>query len=330
MAGVTFAPEQLATGAQRADGNGVDSEAEAAKLAENGLELNALTQVANSRVQIMKTAMGLGELMGLFDALNISASGLTAQRLRMDVTSANLANAETTRTPEGGAYRRQDVILQESSGSDTFAGSLAGAMGSGEAPAGVEVAAIIHDTTPTKKVYEPSNPEADGQGYVEMPNVNPVSEMTDLIDASRSYQANVTAMQTTKQVFSKTIELLSNSPIRSLPISPISCQATQWAVPKRAAASGRSARSAAPEKPARGRAADPAGGFGGMLTNAIGDLQKTQEAASTQATALATGQTQDLSSVITAVQEAQLSMELATQVRSKAVEAYTEIFHTQI
>ena len=146
--------------------------------------------------------------MGLFDALNISASGLTAQRLRMDVTSANLANAETTRTPEGGAYKRQDVILQESSGYDTFAGSLAGAMGSGEAPAGVEVAAIVDDTTPTKKVYEPSNPEADGQGYVEMPNVNPVSEMTDLIDASRSYQANVTAMQTTKQVFSKTIELL--------------------------------------------------------------------------------------------------------------------------
>jgi flagellar basal-body rod protein FlgC len=146
--------------------------------------------------------------MGLFDALNISASGLTAQRLRMDVTSANLANAQTTRTPEGGPYKRQDVILQESSGSDTFAGSLAGAMGSSDTPAGVEVAAIVDDTTPTKKVYEPTNPEADKQGYVEMPNVNPVSEMTDLIDASRSYQANVTAMQTTKTVFSKTIELL--------------------------------------------------------------------------------------------------------------------------
>jgi flagellar basal-body rod protein FlgC len=146
--------------------------------------------------------------MGLFDALNISASGLTAQRLRMDVTSANLANAQTTRTPEGGPYKRQDVILQESSGADTFAGSLAGAMGSSDTPAGVEVAAIVDDTTPTKKVYEPTNPEADKQGYVEMPNVNPVSEMTDLIDASRSYQANVTAMQTTKTVFSKTIELL--------------------------------------------------------------------------------------------------------------------------
>ena len=147
--------------------------------------------------------------MSLFDALNISASGLTAQRLRMDVTSANLANAQTTRTPEGGAYRRQDVVLQEQSGDGSFAGALTGALGGdGGEPAGVEVAAIVPDTTPLRQVYEPGNPEANAQGYVEMPNVNPVEEMTDLIDASRSYQANVTAMQTTKQVFSKTIELL--------------------------------------------------------------------------------------------------------------------------
>jgi flagellar basal-body rod protein FlgC len=146
--------------------------------------------------------------MSLFDALNISASGLTAQRLRMDVTSANLANAQTTRTPEGGAYKRQDVVLQEQSGDGSFAGALTGALGNDGEPAGVEVAAIVPDTTPNRQVYEPGNPDADAQGYVEMPNVNPVEEMTDLIDASRSYQANVTAMQTTKQVFSKTIELL--------------------------------------------------------------------------------------------------------------------------
>jgi flagellar basal-body rod protein FlgC len=145
--------------------------------------------------------------MALFDALNISASGLTAQRLRMDVTSANLANAQSTQTPAGGAYRRQDVVLQASAGEGTFAGALTGALGGGE-PAGVEVAAIVPDTTPPRRVYEPGNPQADAQGYVEMPNVNPVEEMTDLIDASRSYQANVTAMQTTKQVFAKTIELL--------------------------------------------------------------------------------------------------------------------------
>ncbi len=148
--------------------------------------------------------------MSIFSALNISASGLTAQRLRMDVTSANLANAQSTETPEGGPYRKQDVVLQEQSGDGSFAGSLAGAIGgSGDAePAGVEVAAIIPDGTPPRQVYEPGNPQANARGYVEMPNVNPVEEMTDLIDASRSYQANVTAMQTTKQVFSKTIELL--------------------------------------------------------------------------------------------------------------------------
>jgi flagellar basal-body rod protein FlgC len=145
--------------------------------------------------------------MALFSALEISASGLTAQRLRMDVSSANLANAQSTQTPEGGAYRRQVVVLQEQSAESTFAGALAGALGSG-GPAGVQVAAIVPDTTPLRRVYEPGNPQADERGYVEMPNVNPVEEMTDLIDASRSYQANVTAMQTTKQVFAKTIELL--------------------------------------------------------------------------------------------------------------------------
>ncbi|MBS1678706.1 MAG: flagellar basal body rod protein FlgC [Actinobacteria bacterium] len=146
--------------------------------------------------------------MGLFDALNISASGLTAQRLRMDVSSANLANAQSTRTPAGGPYRRQDVVLQEAAGNGSFAGALRGALGAGAEPAGVEVAAIVPDTTPLRQVYEPGNPAANARGYVEMPNVNPVEEMTDLIDASRSYQANVTAMQTTKQVFAKTIELL--------------------------------------------------------------------------------------------------------------------------
>jgi flagellar hook-basal body complex protein FliE len=117
----------------------------------------------------------------------------------------------------------------------------------------------------------------------------------------------------------------------TLPISPISSQATQWAVPKAGGGEWSVGKVGGPEKSGAGAAAaDPAGGFGGMLSNAIDGLQKTQEAASTQATQLATGQTQDLSSVVTAVQEAQLSMELATQVRSKAVEAYTEIFHTQI
>lgn len=144
--------------------------------------------------------------MGLFDAIDIAASGLTAQRLRMDVTAENLANAQTTRTPEGGPYRRKSVVLQESGGG--FAGQLAAFGGGAEPPQGVEAAAIVPDTTPLRRVYDPGHPDADADGYVTMPNVNPVTEMVDLIDASRAYEANVTAMQTTKSAFAKTIELL--------------------------------------------------------------------------------------------------------------------------
>lgn len=143
--------------------------------------------------------------MGMFNAIDISASGLTAERLRMDVTAENLANAETTRTPEGGPYRRKTVILQQAGGG--FAGQLTGAL-AGSEPAGVEAVGVVPDNTPLRQVYEPGNPEANANGYVTMPNVNPVTEMTDLIDASRAYQANVTALQTTKTVFTKTIELL--------------------------------------------------------------------------------------------------------------------------
>lgn len=144
--------------------------------------------------------------MGLFDAIDISASGLTAERLRMDVTAENLANAQTTRTAEGGPYRRKTVILQQAGGG--FAGQLAGAIGSSAEPAGVEAVGIVADATPLRRVYDPGHPDADAEGYVLMPNVNPVTEMVDLIDASRAYQANVTALQTAKTAFSKTIELL--------------------------------------------------------------------------------------------------------------------------
>lgn len=146
--------------------------------------------------------------MGLFDAIDISASGLTAERLRMDVTAENLANAQTTRGPDGGAYRRKAVVLQQQSGGG-FAGALAGAVQRGNGgPRGVEVTAIVPDTTPSRRVHDPGHPDADADGYVELPNVNPVTEMVDLIGASRAYEANVTAMQTAKTIFSKTLELL--------------------------------------------------------------------------------------------------------------------------
>lgn len=147
--------------------------------------------------------------MGLFDALSISASGLSAERLRMDITAENLANAQSTQGADGQPYRRKEVVLQSTGSGGGFPAALAGAMGgAGETPGGVAVAAIVEDDTPGRRVYDPGHPDADAQGYVTMPNVDSVTEMVDLISASRAYEANVTAMQTAKQMFTKTLELL--------------------------------------------------------------------------------------------------------------------------
>ena len=151
----------------------------------------------------------------MFDALNVSATGLTAERLRMDVTAENLANAQTTRGADGQPYRRKEVVLSEVSGGG-FGSQLAKAIGAGSAsgsigahpPGGVEVAGITQDQTPGKLVYDPGHPDADAKGYVRMPNVDTVGEMVDLISASRAYEANVTAMNAAKQMFSKTLDLL--------------------------------------------------------------------------------------------------------------------------
>lgn len=156
--------------------------------------------------------------MSLFNAMRISATGMSAERTRMDVASENLANANSTNGPNG-AYRRKEVALRAANGS-TFAQTLSVAAATasarvngggstiGTTVGGVQVAQIVEDQTPNRKIYDPGHPDADGQGYVEMPNVNPVVEMTDLISASRAYEANVTAMQTSKTMFSKTMDIL--------------------------------------------------------------------------------------------------------------------------
>jgi flagellar basal-body rod protein FlgC len=146
--------------------------------------------------------------MSLFGGLEISASGLTAERLRMDVTAENLANAQTTRGANGQPYRRKEVVLQEAAGS--FGATLSKAMGGGASGStgGVQVAGVVEDSAPLKRVYDPGHPDADAQGYVAMPNVDTVTEMVDLISASRAYEANVTAMNAAKQMFSHTLELL--------------------------------------------------------------------------------------------------------------------------
>jgi flagellar basal-body rod protein FlgC len=145
--------------------------------------------------------------MGLFDAIDVAGSGLAAERLRMDVTAGNLANAQTTQGADGQPYRRREVVLQEAQPTGQSFGSML-ASASSSPVNGVQVAGVVEDPSDPRRVYDPGHPDADAQGYVTLPNVNPVTEMVDLISASRSYEANVTAMQTAKTLFSKTLELL--------------------------------------------------------------------------------------------------------------------------
>jgi flagellar basal-body rod protein FlgC len=148
--------------------------------------------------------------MGLFDAIGIAGTGLTAERMRMDVTAENLANADTTKAANGQPYQRQEVVLQQLGSSD-FGGALSSAIhqSSGvQTPGGVEVAGIVSDNTPDQQVYDPGSPEANAKGYVKMPNISTVTEMTDLISESQSYQSDVTAMQTAKSMFTSTLGLL--------------------------------------------------------------------------------------------------------------------------
>lgn len=140
--------------------------------------------------------------MSYFDALSASASALTAQRLRMDVIANNLANANTTRTPEGGAYRRQMVVFESR---EEFKRDLEGK--TEKTPLGVKVSRIEHDQTPFRLVYDPGHPDANPEGYVAYPNVNTVQEMTDMISATRSYEANVTVVNSVKQMAAKALEI---------------------------------------------------------------------------------------------------------------------------
>ncbi|MGB8001853.1 MAG: flagellar basal body rod protein FlgC [Anaerobacillus sp.] len=145
--------------------------------------------------------------MNLFNGFNTSASALTANRLRMDVVSSNIANAETTRSElvdgEWQPYKRKVVELQENS----FESKLQSAMGNGESSTGVKVSTIKEDESPNKLVYNPTHPDANEEGYVEMPNVDMVKEMVDMMSASRSYEANVTALNATKSMYMKALEL---------------------------------------------------------------------------------------------------------------------------
>src|SRR5579875_1955086 len=145
--------------------------------------------------------------MSFFDALNISASGLTAERLQMDVTAENLANAQSTNN--GNPYKPQAVELQAAGAGNNFQAQLSSALGGqAQTPGGVQVAGVVTENVPDQLVYDPGNPQADAKGYVKEPNIQPVTEMTNLISESNAYQADVTAMNTSKQMYSDTLQIL--------------------------------------------------------------------------------------------------------------------------
>ncbi len=146
--------------------------------------------------------------MSFLSTLNISGSGMTAQRLRLDVVSDNIANLETTRTEDGGPYRRKMVVLEakEPSFREILDGVRAG-QAQNTAGDGVRAVAIIEDQTELKPVYDPTHPDADEDGYVMMPNIDLVKETADAMAASHAYQANITAFNTTKQMAQSALEV---------------------------------------------------------------------------------------------------------------------------
>ena len=148
--------------------------------------------------------------MSMFASFNINASGLTAQRLRMDIISENVANASTTRTEDGTPYRRKVVTFMQKGDQTSFSKVLGSITNSynGYSGQGVKVDQIYEDyETEMKKVYDPSHPDADENGYVTYPNVNTITEMTNLIDASRAYEANSTAFNASKSMALQGLEL---------------------------------------------------------------------------------------------------------------------------
>jgi flagellar basal-body rod protein FlgC len=143
--------------------------------------------------------------MNFFDSMQTSASGLSAQRLRMNLASNNLANTNTTRTEQGGPYQRQEPVFAATPAQSAFGEMLKSELGGGQTE--VKVVDVVNDTRKPIIKYDPMHPDADSQGYVSMPNINAMEEMVNMMTASRSYEANVTAISTSKSMVLKALEI---------------------------------------------------------------------------------------------------------------------------
>lgn len=147
--------------------------------------------------------------MDITDTLAISVSALDAQRHRLNVIASNLANAQSTHTEQGGPYKRRDVVFQAAPVVPKFSGTLAKAGSRPDGPAlqGVRVVGVIEDQKPGKSIYDPQHPDADAQGFVQMPNVNVMEEMVNMISASRAYEANVQAISTARTMWNQALQI---------------------------------------------------------------------------------------------------------------------------
>lgn len=143
--------------------------------------------------------------MSIFNSINISATALTAEKTRIDIIAKNMANVNTTRSTGGLPYRRQMAVFQENK--RTPFSEYLSKFSNGDNEKGVKISKIVEDNSPFKLVYEPGHPDADENGYVKMPNVDTVKEMVDLISAQRSYDANITAMNASKSMLIKALEI---------------------------------------------------------------------------------------------------------------------------
>jgi len=147
-------------------------------------------------------------MSSLFSALTVSASGMSAQRTRASLLVENIANSETTRTAEGGPYRRKDAVFSTQDVGSAFGSVLDAQLNPGKELTGVAVSGIVVDQSEPEKQYMPGHPDADADGYVAMPKMNPSEDMVDLVEANRSYQANISAMSAVKDMIQKSIDLL--------------------------------------------------------------------------------------------------------------------------
>ncbi len=143
----------------------------------------------------------------LLSSMHISAAGMSAQRTRMETIAENIANAESTRGDNGGPYQRREVVFQSIPAGQRFPDVFSASLKQ-QKPSTVKVSGVVRDTRPFRKVYDPSHPDADAQGMVRMPNVNPIEEMVDMASATRGFEANVTAAEASKRMFLKSLDLL--------------------------------------------------------------------------------------------------------------------------